>query len=317
MNIFSKLFSPAILLSSLLASPISLASEKISQSLSADDVTNISVDNHSGSIKVVGWNKNKVSIEGTLDEKAENLVFKQRGAQIVIEVEYPNIERWSSSGSELIIHAPKDLRLTLSGISSDIDISNLHGGIEAKTVSGNIEAVDITNNIELSSISGDITSRDLNGKISLSAVSGDINDKNSSGRLQLQSVSGEVELSSQATEVFVNNVSGDVELDLAEVIELRASTVSGDIESKLSLTDKGLIKASSVSGELAFVFQNDVDASFRLKSNVGGDIVNKLSNDKAERPKYGPGAKLFFQTGNGNATVSANSVSGIIKLVAK
>ena len=317
MNTFSKLFSPVLVLSCLLASSVSLASEKISQNLSADDVTNISVDNHSGSIKVVGWNKDKVSLEGTLDDKAEGLIFERRGAQIFIEVEYPNVERWSSSGSELIIHAPKALRVTLSGVSSDIDVSNLHGGVEAKTVSGNIEAADITDNIELSSISGDITSLDLNGKISLSAISGDIKDENSKGRLQLQSVSGEVELTSKAPEVYINNVSGDVELNLAEVIELRASTVSGDIETKLSLADKGLIKSSSVSGELAFEFENDIDASFRLVSNVGGDIVNKLTKDKAERPKYGPGAKLSFQVGDGNATVSANSVSGRIKVLAK
>jgi len=312
MNRFISTLSHSLLLSGLFISSQVLANETISQSLSADEVSSISIENQSGTVKVIGWNKDKVAISGQLDDKAEELIFEQRGAQIVIKVEYPNMERWTSSGTDLIVKAPKNLRLDLASISSDFSLSNLHGGVEAKTVSGDIDGDELTEQVELSTISGNVTTKDLTGKISLSSVSGDIDDKNSNGRLQLQSVSGEVEVNTKAAEVFVNNVSGSTDLRLDEVLELRISTVSGDVEAKLHLKDKGLLKASSVSGDVELEFQQGVDANFRLKSNVGGDLVNKLTDDEAKHPKYGPGAKLNFQTGQGNASVSANSVSGNI-----
>ena len=290
------------------------AGEKIAQSLPSDEVTNVVIDNHSGSVNVVGWDKDKISITGELDADAEKLTFEQNGAQIRIKVEYDNIGSWTSDGSDLTIFMPKDIRMNFSGVSSDLSIKNLHGGIEAVTVSGDILASQASDNIELSSISGEIISNDLSGKISLSAVSGDIEDKNSTGRLQLKAVSGDVNVDSNANEVFFNNVSGNSDLKLSDVIELRMTTVSGDIDANIKLKNKGLVKTSSVSGNLDLVFQKGIDASFRLKSNVGGDLVNKLSSAKAKHSEYGPGAKLSFQLGDGSSTVSATTVSGNVKV---
>jgi hypothetical protein len=57
-------------------------------------------------------------------------------------------------------------------------------------------------------------------------------------------------------------------------------------------------------------FQKDIAADFRLRANAGGNLVNKLTNDEAEEAKYGPSAKLYFQTGNANSSVSVSTVSG-------
>jgi len=293
------------------------AGEKIAQSLPSDEVTNIVIDNHSGLVNVIGWNKDKITITGELDKQAEKLIFEQSGAQIRIKVEYDNIDSWTSEGSQLTVFMPKDVRMSFSSVSSDLTLKNLHGGIEAVTVSGDISANEASNNIELSSISGKIESDNLSGKISLSAVSGDIKDNNSTGRLQLKAVSGEVEVNSKASEVFFNNVSGNSDLNLTDVIELRMSTVSGDIDANIKLKEKALIKVSSVSGDLDLVFQKDISADFRLKSNVGGDLVNKLSAEKAIHSEYGPGAKLNFQLGDGSSTVSATTVSGNVKVGSK
>lgn len=314
MKKFSGLFTSIMFSTALLPVCQAWAGEKIALSLPSDEVSNVVIDNHSGSVNVVGWNKDKISISGELDEKAERLIFEQNGAQIRIKVDYDNIENWASDGSQLTVFMPKNIRMSFSSVSSDLTLKNLHGGIEAVTVSGDILATQASNNIELSSISGEIESQNLSGKISLSAVSGDIEDKNSTGRLQVKAVSGEVKINSSASEVFFNNVSGNSQLTLKEVIELRMSTVSGDIDANIRLKEKGLLKASSVSGDFDLVFQKDLKASFILKSNVGGDIVNKLSADKAEHSEYGPGAKLNFQLGDGSSTVTIGTVSGNIKV---
>ena len=128
--------------------------------------------------------------------------------------------------------------------------------------------------------------------------------------MQIQAVSGGINSYSKANEVSLNNVSGDSNLVLDEVIELRVSTVSGDIDAQVNLKDKGLLKASSVSGDVSLVFQKNINASFNLKSNVGGDLINKLSDVKAVHAKYGPGAKLSFQMAQGASTVRVTTVNG-------
>jgi len=316
-NTIKQLTAGFTLASCLLLSTQVLAKTEIAESLPSDNVTNISINNHSGFINVVGWDKDKISVTGTLDDDAEKLVFEQKGAQVLINVEYPRMDNWNADGSKITVFMPKNIRMKSSSVSSDIQVSNLHGGVEVKTVSGDVLAKNITQSVELNSISGNINSDGLSGKVALSAVSGDIKDKNSTGRLEIRAVSGEVFINSQAKEVFFNNVSGSSELDLGQVVELRIRTVSGDLKAKLNLEEKALLKASTVSGDLDFTFQKGINADFSLKSSVGGDIDNNITQTKTEHDEYGPGAKLSFQTVNGSALVRVSTVSGNVEVSSK
>ncbi len=253
----------------------------------------------------------QISMAGEkVDDEAERLIFEKSGNRINIKVELPNRGSWNSDGSELTIHMPANLRVNFESISSDVELQNLTYDITVKTVSGDIKATKLSENIELSSVSGTIKTSQLQGKINLATVSGDIEDKDSNGRLKLHAVSGEIKSESKANEVFVNNVSGDTELNLSKVSEFKMSAVSGDTKVDLFLQKNGVVKASSVSGSIKLDFQNDVAADFRLKANAGGDLINKLTKHKAEEAKYGPSSKLYFQTGNANASVRVSTVSG-------
>lgn len=310
MKNFNQYMVAALTSASLLFMPLSMAGEKVDESLDSDGVNTISIENLSGEVTIIGWDKSKVTVKGELDDKAERLIFEKSGNRINIKVELPHRGSWNSEGSELTIHMPSNIRMNFESVSSDVELRNLSNDITVKTVSGNIKATDLKENIELSSVSGTINTTQLSGKVNLSTVSGDIEDKNSSGRLKLQAVSGEIQSKSKANEVFVNNVSGNTELQLTEVDEFKISTVSGDTEVSLFLQQNGVVKASSVSGEIELDFQNDIAADFRLKANAGGDLINKLTKQKANRAKYGPSAKLYFQTGNANSSVRVSTVSG-------
>lgn len=310
MNNFNQYMVAALTSASLLFMPLSMAGEKVDEHLGSDGVNTVTIENLSGEVTIIGWDKTSVTVKGELDDKAKRLIFEQVGNTINIKVDLPNHGNRTSKGSELTIHMPTNMRMNFEGVSSDVEVRNLNKNVVVKTVTGDINARKITENIELSSVSGTIKTSLLDGKINLSTVSGDIEDENSSGRLQLQAVSGEIKSDSKANEVFVNNVSGNTELQLAEVDELRISTVSGNTEVSLFLQQNGVVKASSVSGEVELDFQNDVAADFRLKSNAGGDLINKLTKHKADRAKYGPSSKLYFQTGNANSSVRVSTVSG-------
>lgn len=309
-NIKQLMLVPLMVYSALFYSSTSIAGEKVDKTLTVKEASTVDIENLSGKVNVIGWNKASIHVEGELDDKAEKLVFEQVGSTVNIRVEVPNQRHWHSEGSQLTIRMPADLRVNFEGVSSDVELNNLTHSVIVKTVSGDIKAKGLSHNIELSSVSGNIESKALKGKINLSVVSGDIDDEDSTGRLQLQSVSGEIEAKTAANVIFINNISGNTELELAQVDELKLSTVSGDTEINLFLQTDGVVKASSVSGTVELDFQQNVEADFRLKANAGGDLVNKLTEQKAQEAKYGPSSKLYFQTGNANGSVRVSTVSG-------
>lgn len=300
----------ALTSASLFFSAVSLAGEKVDEALPSSGINAVTVENLSGEVVIIGWDQASVTVKGELDDKAEKLIFEQKGKTINIKVDLPQHSRWNTKGSQLTIHMPAHLRLNFESVSSDVELTNLTNNVMVKTVSGDIQATALSDRIELSSVSGNIKTKSLKGHVSLSTVSGDIVDKDSMGSMQLQAVSGEISSDSTAHDVLINNISGNTALSLAEIDELKASTVSGDIKVSLSLNNNGVVKASSVSGAVALDFQDDVAADFRLKANAGGDLINKLTNQKADRAKYGPSSKLYFQTGDGSSSVSVNTVSG-------
>lgn len=294
----------------------SIAGEKVDKSLSAKNINEVTIENLRGEITINGWDQAKVSLKGELDDEAKALVFEQRGSSIVIKIKMPRHLKNNRNVTEtqLVINMPADVRVNFSGVSSNVNLNNLQGGSEVSTVSGEITAHQLSKHIDLNSVSGNIISDQLSGKIRLATVSGNIDDQQSSGRLLLKAVSGDIETKSKASEVFVNNVSGDIELELGAVDELVIATVSGDIEGELALTPNATVKLSSISGNIEMKFTEKVSANFRLEANAGGDLVNKLTHDKAKHDKYGPSSRLYFQTGNGAASVRANTISGTIKM---
>lgn len=293
-----------------------LAGETVNQSQPAEDILAVNIENVQGRVVITGQDTDQVTVKGELDEKTEKFVFERSGNQINIKVKLPHNLRHSGNrdGSDLTITMPKNVRMNFVGVSTDVIAKDLHERVGIRTVSGDIDASNLAEHIELESVSGNIDAERMTGKVNLSTVSGNIEDEKSAGRLSVKTVSGDIEIDSSASVVELNAISGDIDFQLAEVGELKVVTVSGNAKGALKLMDGGNVKLSSVSGGIDLAMQENVNADFRLKSNAGGNLINKLTNDKAERAKYGPSSKLYFTTGNGSASVKGSIVSGRIKL---
>jgi DUF4097 and DUF4098 domain-containing protein YvlB len=295
----------------------SWAGESIDKSLPLNSVNKVNIENLRGEVLIIGGDGDEVTVKGELDDKAEGFVFEQEGSQILIKVIMPRHighGSWNEKGSDLKITIPSHVKVDFDSVSSNVDVSNFSKGVEIKTVSGDIKAENLSEYINLSSVSGNIQSDNLAGKVGLSVVSGDIEDKSSSGRLSIKSVSGDITTESNAHEISLSVVSGEIEFTSKSVQELDISTISGNFEGDVNLIDNGYIKMSSVNGDLDLKLNEDIQASFKINSNAGGRLLNKLTNDKAHKAKYGPSSKLYFTTGNANSSVKASTVSGRVTL---
>ena len=274
----------------------------VDQRLAVSEKANISVDNLRGKVVIKGTDTNHVWVLGTLDDKATEFILKADGDNVIVQVKMPaqmNNSFWNHDEQEtdIVIEVPKGAKISFQGVSSDIKVNNVSNDVRAKTVSGDVVLKQLQGNrVEIETVSGDIETQSITGRINLSTVSGDI------------------EVNGTAEEIVASVISGDLEINLNNVVDAELSSVSGNVVAKLELNDDGLLKMSSVSGNLELVLQEDVNADIKVDSNAGGRIINKLTDDKVQKAKYGPHSKLSTQAGSGSASVKISTVSGNVKL---
>jgi DUF4097 and DUF4098 domain-containing protein YvlB len=124
----------------------------------------------------------------------------------------------------------------------------------------------------------------VNGKLSVEGVRGDIDASTVNGRL---------EVNGSASDLHLNSVNGQV---IAAVSQLGKYA-----------------KLGCVNGQLNLTLPSDVNATVK-GSTVNGNISNDFGMD-VEHAKYGPGASLNGQLGDGSSRLELSTVNGGIRVL--
>lgn len=297
------------------------AQEKVDETLTVSPDARVLIDNMRGKVELIVHEKNEIRVVGKLDEKTEEFIFEKRGNGIHIDVKTPqtggfNFLSDDSEGSDLKIYLPASMDIQVNGVSMDVIANSFTGGLEIRLVSGDIRVKDIAKRVLLKTVSGDINAKTLEGEVHIETVSGDITDiENDSKAGVYQSVSGDIIVQSDTIEeLTAQSVSGDIDTQAGNLRKGKMTTVSGNAKLIARLSENARVEASSVSGELIFRWLGDIHANFDIQSNAGGEINNRLSDDKVIEAEWGPSSKLEFTMGDGSADVSVTTVSGEITL---
>lgn len=292
--------------------------------VSADEVIDIELLN--GDIIIRAWDRQQVSFQGELNDKAEGYELSSRNGVTRFEEEFEDRRGFFNSCSDwfncaddmdrttLEISVPKNSTLRFEGINVDLDVSGITGNTQIEIVNGPIVASDLSGRIGIETVNGKIETSGLDGRITLSTVNGQIRDRGSKGsRVSFSTVNGSIISNTRAQRVDAESVSGSVELDLGEVDDLEASSVSAQVLVALDLIPGGQVEMSSVSGKIELLVQPDISARFELNTAVGGDIDNDLSDDKpVEQNRFVNSSELQFSMNGGEGYVELSTVSGDI-----
>jgi DUF4097 and DUF4098 domain-containing protein YvlB len=294
---------------------VAFAEANVDETKTADADGYVQVKIVRGEVTVEGWDRNEVSVEGSLDEAMEKFIFDVRGKETVIAVRLPNrLDRWCCDReTDLKIRVPKNSDVLISLTSAEASVRNVHGGLEIGGVSGGLRIEDVSDRVRITNISGEVTLRGADGRVRIKTISGDINANDIKGPGTFNSVSGSIEVANVNDELDLETVSGDIEVQRSEVSAVRANTVSGDIEVETRLRKGGLIETDTMSGSVRLALQGKVDARFDLETH-SGRIRNRLSDHKPKESKYVRDEVLRFTLGDGSGEVNASSASGDISI---
>ncbi|MFT5235585.1 MAG: hypothetical protein ACI8SK_001034 [Shewanella sp.] len=309
-----KTLTHSLLLPLMFISQLALAAETIDKQFKVDNQLKLYIKVLRGDVTIQSWDKQEISIRGTLDELSEGFIVDHQGDELTLKDKMPRqFNGHNTKGSSLTFMIPKSLDLTVKGLSADYQVSQIKGNIFVNTISGNLNVDNLKQQVHIKTISGNINASALSGEIRLETVSGKIKDIKSKGEIGYKLVSGELDANSSAQDVSIELVSGDADVTLASLRSLQVRTVSGDIELSVdSLSSEANL--NSVSGDIELTLTQDINASFKINGGPGGNIINQLTSDKPSKEKYSPTSHLKFKQGNANANIDISTISGTIKL---
>lgn len=274
------------------------ADTDVDQSRDASADIRLSIQNVAGSLEITGWDKNEVSITGTLEKDIEELRIDGDEDDMEIEVVIPKRLRGRNKeiDADLVVRVPRGARLDVGAVSADVTLRGVEGESDIGTVSGRIDI------------------HDGPRRLGVSSVSGEVIVASPTDRASVETVSGMISLNGCRGELSVSSVSGDVDLSNVELKEFSFSSVSGDLELEGSITERGSWKIDGHSGDVVLRLPGDLDARFEIRS-FSGDIANEFGPEARRTSKFAPGRELDFTAGKGRADIDVDMFSGDLELL--
>jgi len=284
----------------LAASGAALASTPISETRSVNADVRIDVSNIKGDVTISGWDKNEVSITGTLGEGAKKLAIDGSGSSLSIKVEPPDKQGWFQWGSEsrmgnstLDLKVPRNAEMKIEVVSADVALSGVAGrSLSVNGVSGKLRLDSDAKEVEVDSVSGNV---ELTGKAE---------------RGHLETVSGNIRARGLGGQIKYETVSGDIDAENGDYREVNAGTVSGDINLRGKPAKDARIEVETMSGDVHLYLPGDIAARIHA-TTFSGSIRSDFGKVKEE--EHGPGSSLDAQLGN-DGRVNLQTFSGDIEV---
>ena len=286
------------LLAMALVAPVTAADREVKESGPASATGTVMIENISGSIVVVGWDKAEISVEGTLSGDIEELKFKTGKKKTQIEVVYPKNQKNIKGEANLVINVPRGSRLEVECISAFIEVS------------------DVTGQVDVASISGDVTVTGECEEIEAESISGNVFIEGGAPEIEISSISGKVRARGKASDIEAGTVSGNIDLAFDKFLGLNVESVAGDAKIKGDLAGDAHFSIDLHSGDLILTVPADLSADFEIET-FSGEIDNGFGQKSRKTSKYAPGRELEFTVGGGEARVRINTFSGDVVIRTK
>ena len=157
-------------------------------------------------------------------------------------------------------------------------------------------------------VSADLTAMGLRGAQDYRTVSGDLVLDGAGGDMRVKGVSSDISLRAEAplASLEINTVSGDVSCVAPRIEQLRATTVSGDVELEGVLADGPQHRIETVSGDVSLGVTDNLTVEVRGLSSDADIRLPHRSEGSRDRRRYvigDGGAQLLFSSMSGDIEV--------------
>ena len=271
-----------------------MSEETIEKSFQVNDQPRLVISNIRGSVTIQSGEANVIEVKAFKHGGFDNGNFSvemNQDSDGTVRVETRNKESWFGFLShppkvDYSVRVPQGSKISASGVSNSLSVSDLEGEFKLKTVSGDIELTNLTGPFKVRAVSGDVSGTKLSGVLELGMVSGRAKLLESNfPTADANTVSGDLIFQTPiaAGPYLFNSVSGAVRMLVPAETHCTAelNSVSGSIRSSLPVSGNtsghGLkvaqlgnggtsVRLKSVSGSLTFEVEGIPAANVNSRS---------------------------------------------------
>ncbi|HEX2093961.1 MAG TPA: DUF4097 family beta strand repeat-containing protein [Longimicrobiaceae bacterium] len=274
----------------LLTAPPVAAQQRINAGHGLNPSGLIRIWSGSGSLRIVGWDRDSVSVSGTIPRGRR---FHLGGSRAGIKAAIDLMEE--SDVAHLEVRVPRRSQVWVKTAASDVVASGLSGGLDVYTVTGNV------------TVSGNLGAASLESMGGTVAVSGSVES------LRAKTASGDLRLSGTSEDAVATTVSGTIRLDGARFQRGRFESVDGRIVYAGAVPPGSGLVLETHSGGVEFALPRGTAGEFTVHT-LRGEIRNELATSVPVR-RSSPARKLDFTLGTANGTqVNVRSFRGSVVL---
>lgn len=249
-------------------------------SLDFDDVTALQVRLIAGTVAVMATDEKPAVIVSEISGRPLHVGYDDGTLTIAYEaLSWEQLLDWLKplhDRAAVTVAVPSGCPIQLGVVTASAVVCGLSSGASVKGVSGEITLDGVAGEVQADTVSGALEGRDVDGAVRFKSVSGDLTLANSS------------------------------------LSRLEADNINGQIAADVSLAATGVMRISTISGDVTLRLPADSDARVRLHSTSG----NVRSEFDSLRPVISPASHTVSgNVGGGSGKVSVNSVSGAVTLL--
>ena len=284
--------------------PVSVAQQRISsRSVTVDAAVDVEVYNVAGSVRITGWDRNEVQVEGTLGDGAERLTFENDGGGVEIRVIVPPGRRRDPErqvgATHLEIMVPRGASVSIETLAATITVLDVDGAVSMESSSGSVTYSGGAVEIEAGSAAGDI-------EISASAAGASI---------EVGGVAGSVMVQFIDARVHASTLTGSLRVIGGRLRDGDFESVSGSLYFEGEIASGAELDFENFDGSIDLLIPAASAASFEI-TTFSGSIETEFGFEGRSVEAYTPEQEVEFTLGDGgdNAAVSIETFSGTVRV---
>lgn len=271
------------------------AQQNVSRAIHIAADASIRIWNLTGSVTVLGWDRDSLAVSGTIAGSASNLFFGGSGRTAKLGVQSPD-DPTRAEPSRLVVQVPRGARVWVKTATADIDVGGLTGGADLNATSG---AIRVRGSLH------DLNAETMDGTITLETTA---------DWLRAKSATGDIVFRGGGEDVAATTVGGHLQITSSGLRRARFESITGDIDLAGALARDASLDLASHSGKISLAVPPGFGAEYNL-SSYDGEITTGLV-DRAPVAQPGAGSRtLDFVAHGGGAIITIRTFKGAIRVI--
>ena len=228
------------------------AQQKIDRQLPLNAMGLVKVTNLLGSIRVIGWDKDSISVVGSASPGAK---FYFGGTPPGVKMGFESDASSSGETADIVIHVPVRARLWLRTTDGDVDVRDFNGELDVGAVNSRVR------------VKGALK------QANIETMAGDVDCSASPEYLRIKTASGRVTWAGSSEDVGILTVSGIITATGGTVTRGRFESVTGDIRFTGGTPRTGSLAFDTHAGDITLGLALGVAGEVRAVSGLSVDVL--------------------------------------------